>query len=128
MPAPDQFQNLLGTVGVTIANGASVSGSVYLNGQAIIGIVNAGTWTAAPLSFQTTADNIAPHAGGTWLDMYNTAGEVSLSAGVLLGTQAVLLPPSLLPSVQWVRLRSGLSAGGTNQGAARTIGLLVRPV
>lgn len=128
MPSPSDFQNMFGTVQVTIANGAALSGSAYLNGQAIVGIANAGTWTAAPLSFQVTADPAAPADGGVWLNAYDTAGEISIPAALLGGTQAITIPPTLLPSVQWVRVRSGLSAGGTNQGAARTLALLVRPV
>lgn len=128
MASPSEFQNLLGTAALTIASSGSLSGSVYLNGAAILGIANAGTWTASPISFQVTYDPTPPNSGGTWLNAYDTAGEITVPAALLLGTQLIGLPPTQLPSVQWVRLRSGLAAGGTVQGADRVLILQVRPL
>lgn len=127
MPDPAAFQNPLGTVALTIASGGSFSGSAYLSGAGIVGVANAGTWTAAPLSFQITYDATPPHSGGTWLNAYDLAGEISVPAALLLGTQAISMGVTI-PNVQWVRVRSGLLAGGTNQGADRTLVLMVRPL
>lgn len=122
------FQNPLELYNVTIASGGSFSGSVYLGGNGIIGLGNAGTWTSAPLTFQTTLGSVGPDAGGTWVNVYTTTSVAEYSVATLSGTQYVGIPPSDLPSLYWVRLRSGNAAAGTNQAAERTITLFTRPV
>lgn len=120
------FQNLLEPYGVTIGSAGSFSGSVYLGGNALVGVGNAGTWTAAVLTFQMTLGSVGPHDGGTWVNVYTGTAEYTL--GTVQGTALQYLPPSDLPAVYWLRLRSGNAAGGTVQQAARTLTLLTRPV
>ncbi len=124
------FQNLVETYSVGFGSGSSFSGSVFLGGNGLIGVGNPGTWTAAPLTFQTTLGTVAPDAGGTWCAIVpaGAGSEYAISAGTMvIGTAVYLLPPADLPSLLWVRLVSGNSAGGTAQGAARSLTLITRP-
>lgn len=124
------FQNLIETFPVTIGSAGSFSGSVYLGGNGIIGVGNPGTWTAAPLTFQVTLGTAAPADGGTWCYVVpsGAGSEYAISAGTMaIGTAMYPIPPQDLPSVQWVRLVSGNSAGGTLQAAARTLTLVTKP-
>lgn len=124
------FQNLIETYNVTIAASGSFSGSVWLGGNGIIGIGNAGTWTSAPITFQTTLGSVSPDSGGTWVNVYDastgTIQEYSLATPG--GTQYMAVTPTVMPSLYWVRLRSGNAAAGTTQAAERIITLFTRPV
>jgi len=121
------FQNLMGAQQVVIPASGSFSGSAYLNGEALIGVAIPGTFTTAPLSFQVTSDPTPPHNGGTWLNFYS--GTTEYNIGTLYGTAMLYLPsPSDMPSIHWLRLRTGLSTGGTVQSAAGTFVLITRPV
>lgn len=125
------FQNLVETYSVTIGSAGSFSGSVFLGGNGLIGIGNPGTWTAAPLVIQTTLGTLSPDAGGTWCNIVpsGAGSEYAISAGTMaIGSALYPLPPQDLPSLLWVRLVSGNSAGGTLQAAARTLTLVTRPL
>ena len=124
MSAPQNFQNLYGTVQLTVPASGSFSGSVFMNGQALVGLIIPGTFTAAPVSFQHAI--APPHDGGTWTNLYS--GTTEYSIGVLYGTATMLLPPADLPGLLWLRLRTGLAAGGTVQSAAGSFVGLTRPI
>lgn len=104
------YPNIYGTVTATIGSAGSVSGSVFLNGAALLGVANPGTWTDAPLSFQITYDPIPPHSGGVWVNLRDAAGLYTLP--ISGGTWAIAIPPTTLPRVQWLRAISGTIAGG----------------
>lgn len=120
------FQNPLEPYTLTVGSAGSFSGSVWLGGNGLLAIGNAGTFTASPLSFQTTLGSVAPSDGGTWVNVY--AGTVEYSIGTLYGTVVQFLPPADLPSLYWLRLRTGLSSGGTLQTAATNFVILSRPL
>ena len=125
------FQNLIEVYTLTIGSAGSFSGSVYLAGNGIIGIANRGTWTAAPLTLQTTMSGASPDAGGTWCSIYpsGAGSEWAIPAGTMAnGTAYYPIPPSDLPALFWVRAVSGNAAGGTLQQAARSLDLITRPL
>lgn len=122
------FQNLIEPYTLTIASSGSLSGSVYLNGNGIIGLANAGTWTASVMTFRVSLGSIDPNSGGTWVNAYDSTGELSVPASVLGGTQYIALNPQAFPSVYWLQLRSGQASGGTVQGAARAWTVFTRPL
>ncbi len=129
MPA---FQNLIEPFTLTIGSAGSFSGSAYLGGMGIIGIGNAGTWTASNLTFQTTlGSSPAPDAGGAWVRIspVGAGSEWTLPAGSLAsGTGYYPIPPTDLPSLYWVRAVSGGSAGGTLQAQSVSLVLFARPL
>ncbi len=103
----------------TIASGASLSGSLALSAHAIIGLIIAGTWTAAAMTFQASHDNT------TFVNLYDDAGnEVQItSANMGSGTRGIANAGVLekLAPFQYVKFRSGTSATPVNQAQAVTI-------
>ena len=121
---------------LAFANSGTISGSVFLGGNALIGLAIVGTWTASIMTFRVSLDGRDPNADGTWLAVspIGSAGtEYSIPAASLaLGTTYIPIPPADLPAVYWLQAKSGAAAltnaGGTAQGAARTFVVFTRPV
>jgi hypothetical protein len=118
------YQNLVTNYTLTFGSGGTVSNAVYLNGQALLAVVNSGTWTAAALTFEVSSGTVEP---GIWHRLY--AGTNVLTAyPATAGTSAYYLPVTDAPGLLWVRGVSGQTGAGTAQAAARTITILSRPV
>jgi len=114
---------------LTIANGESVSGSVNLNGMTnapnglrLFGIVMPAAWTAANLTFQVSYDN-----GASWVDMYDDGGS-EIVAIASTSRLIVLRDPTTFSAVPMLKVRSGTAATPVNQGAARTLTLVLRAI
>jgi hypothetical protein len=103
-------------VSVVIANGQSLSGGVDLGGDALVEIVMPSAWTAADLTFQTSDDEV------TFQNMYSGGGEVQVSVDA---SQNVRLDPSDFIGINFLKVRSGTSGTPVNQGAERTIKLVL---
>lgn len=100
---------------VTIANGASVSGSVELGGDSIVGVAMPAAWTAAQLGVEASVD------GTNFSPCYDAAGDELLIAAA--ASRYIVLAPEMTKGLRYVRLRSGTVAAPVNQGAAREISL-----
>jgi hypothetical protein len=110
----------LTTATATIANGASLSGSVDISGKGILRINMPASWTAAVLTFQTSMDN------STFNDLYTAAGtEYTVQAAA---SRSIILPPADFAGVKYIKVRSGTSGSAVNQGASRDLALVVRPL
>lgn len=106
---------------VTIANGASLSGEVDLEGFALVGIIMPAAWTAAVLTFAA-----ASGSGGTFNPVYDDAGvEVSAQAAAArsIGVDSAAVA---LASFRFLKVRSGTSGAAVNQDADRTITLVLK--
>jgi hypothetical protein len=102
----------------TIANGASLSGAVSLEGATPLAIVMPSAWTAANLTFQASEDE------STYNDMYDYAGtEVTVTAAA---SRHIWLSPNEWVGAKSIKVRSGTTGTPVNQGAARTITILAR--
>jgi hypothetical protein len=122
MTVPDGL-NQLGSVEVTIASGASLSGSADLKGLIPVGLDMPAAWTAAGLSFQGSDDN------STFHNIYNKDGEVSFSAAVADADRRVVIAVDLLIGCgRYIKVRSGVAATPVNQGADRVIKILCIPL
>lgn len=118
---------------VVIANGAALSDAVDLWQQTVGGIVMPSAWTAASLTFQGHDGQGINEAGGGageppanssgWKDIYD-AGGTELTV-VTAASRFVVLQPDPFRAPRWLRLRSGTTGTPVNQGAARTIGLVL---
>lgn len=118
---------------VVIANGAALSDAVDLWQQTLGGIIMPSAWTAAGLSFQGHDGQGINEAGGGageppagssgWKDIYDADGTelVALAAA----SRFITIAPDAFRPVRWLRVRSGTSAAAVNQGAARTLGLVL---
>jgi hypothetical protein len=111
---------------LSFGSGGSISGSVFVNGDSLLAIASPGTWTAALLGFEVTADAATPGAG-SWYRLYSPSGQVT-AALATAGTSIYYLNVSQTPGVFWVRGFSGGAGVGTNQAADRTLTLLTRQV
>jgi hypothetical protein len=107
------------TLDFAIADTASLSGALQLNGLMGEAIVMPATWTAAGLSFEASEEE-----GGTYRPLADALG-VEITLTVAASTR-VVLPLGLLRSHNFIRLRSGTSAAPINQGGDRAITLLAR--
>lgn len=103
---------------VTIANGASLSGAAGLGrGVSLVGIVMPAAWTAAALTFQGSADST------NFFDLYDAGTELNIGAGA---SRYIQVDPAKTDSLMALKVRSGTSGTPVNQGADRTITLVVR--
>lgn len=109
------------TISVTIANGASLSGSIDLTGYTLVGIDTPAAWTAADI---TLAAAVAD--GGTYDPVHeNSDTEFTLQAGA---SRFIVLPTSLTAPLRFIKIRSGTAGVPVLQGAARTLILIVRQI
>lgn len=103
-------------VDVVIASGASLSAGTPLAGYVLCGFYMPATWTAASMTFQASDDGV------TFGDIYFGGSELSYDVA---GGQYVAVEPSQFMGVRHLKVRSGASGAGVNQGADRSIKLMV---
>lgn len=104
------------TTTAAIANGATTSGAVSLEGVTILGIIMPATFTGTALTFQ-----VCDTSGGTYVALYDsTNAAVSVTVGT---SRAYYLDPAIFAAWRFVKVVSGSTEGG-----ARSITLLTRPV
>lgn len=102
-----------------IAQGASLSAAVELNGYDLVAIQMPVEWTAANLTFQGT---VTP--GGSYQNMYDDAGtEIAVTAA---GERTIMLNTvtKRLAGLLNIKIRSGTAVTAVNQAQARTLTLV----
>lgn len=100
----------------TIASGASLSAGVNLSGRVLAGIYMPASWTTADLSFQASND------GAAWFDVYMGASEVTVVAAA---STYIAIDTTAFLGVKLLKVRSGVSGAGVNQGAERVLTLML---
>ena len=102
------------SVSVTIANGASLCTlPAIVNNASLVGIQMPGSWTTANLTFQGSGDGV------TYQNAFDNNGvEVQVVAA---SSVYIPIPPTLLPAIYALNVRSGTSGSPVTQGAARTL-------
>lgn len=112
-------------VAVTILNGTSLSAEVNLNGKRIVGIVMPAAWTAAGIAFQALLDepSALPKVPvfGNVVDVAGAEVVVTAAASTYIAAAAT----AALYALGRIKVRSGTNAVPVNQGADRTIKLVV---
>jgi hypothetical protein len=98
---------------VTIANGATSSGAVDLQGRGVVQIILPAAFTGASITFTASPND------GTYQALYNTSN-TALSMTVTQG-RTYILAPSDLVGVRYLKLVSASA-----EGASRTIGIVSR--
>lgn len=109
------------TVTATIANAASLSGEVDLEGQAVQAIQMPAAWTAANLTFTASAAS-----GGTFDPVHDDGGtEVTVTAAAArtIGLDAVARE---LDGLRFIKVRSGTAGVPVAQGAERILTLILK--
>lgn len=112
------FTPNVSTQDAVIANGSSLGDGIDLGGSSVIGIQMPASWTAANLTFQ------ASHDGVTYADLYDSAGEFTVTAAA---SRFIVIDPTTLLGARYLKVRSGTAGAAVNQGAARTLVLIVKP-
>ena len=104
----------------TIANGASLSDAIQIDGSAVVGVVTPAAWTAANLTLQASADDST---------FSNVCDEQGNEKTVIASTSRyILLNPADFLGANSIKVRSGTSGTAVNQAAARSvIVILYRP-
>lgn len=106
----------------SIANGASVSGSIDLTMTALLGFIVPAAWTAAALNIEVSADNATWATAGVFDGNSSTVSSWSaLTAGAAYAVDAAAMLPW-----RYARLRSGTAAAPVNQGAQRDFTIITR--
>lgn len=107
----------------TIANGASLSGSVDLTGVLLVGIYMPSAWTAADITFQASPDYDDDDTV-TFQSIYNGDGdEYTIASAAAQASRFIAIDPRDFAGVRFLKIRSGTAAAAVNQGAARTLRL-----
>ncbi len=103
---------------VTILSGQSLSAAVDLQSSAAIARIEfPSAWTAANLTFQTSADGVTYRE---YLDATGAAVTVNGGADRIVGIDAVLFD-----GLRFLKVRSGTSGVPVSQGADRVLRLLL---
>lgn len=110
----------IATTTATIANGASLSGAIDLSAGRLARIAIPASWTTANLTFQTSADNV------TFNDLYDSYG-TEYTATVGGASRAIIIPLADFIGVRYLKIRSGTTGTPVNQGADRTLTLVLVP-
>ena len=113
-----------------IAGGGSLSASLDLSELQVVGLVSDTAWTAAAISFDASVGDIDGDLADDFAPLYNAAGEVSIASGLIptAARRFFALNSGDFLGVRRVKVRSGLNGATVNQGAARALTLVVRPV
>jgi hypothetical protein len=93
---------------VTIANGAQLSSEINTGGMALVGLYLPAALTGTAITFQASSTS-----GGTYLDVYNSAGQVSYTVAP---SRYIAIDPKDFQGMIYLKLKSGSA-----EGAARTI-------
>lgn len=108
------------TATATIAAAGSLSGAVDLLENQLHAVVIPAGWTAAAVSFQVSLDNV------TWVDLYNSAGEVSITSANAVAGRAIVVDSGVFSGFRYLKIRSGVAATPVAQVAERVLGLSLR--
>jgi hypothetical protein len=107
------MSGMLSRLTATIANGASLSDALTLNGKQIAIIEMPAAWTAAVLSFQGSND------GTNYFNIFDDNGnEVIVFVDA---SQRIRVDLGSLSQHKYIKLRSGTSVTPVTQGAERII-------
>lgn len=119
---------------VTIESGTAISEAVELAEYNLVGILIPEAWTDASITILGAVNTgVQPGGPGTpkvkdqldYYPVYDIDGEVKFTGIPTTGGGLIVVPNGTLTGVQFVKIRSGAVAADVNQGADRTIRLVL---
>ena len=126
MPGPITYKE------VVIANGEALSGEADIGAYRLLAIQMPAVWTAANLTFKGrpgSADDVLAHPNDVLQDVYDDAGnEVTALAAQARYIALTANKLDALLGCGAVKIRSGTTGVPVNQGAARTLTLVLLPI
>ena len=110
------------TITTVIPNGTALSPEINLGDWELEAIITPSAWTTAALTFLGTTAS-----GGTDVNLFEDAGnEISIACAVDRYISITGTDRTAIRSVRWLTIRSGTSGSPVNQGASRTLTLVLR--
>lgn len=107
----------------TIAALGSLSGSVSMGADTIVGIWMPATWVSAPLTFQ-----VSPDGGTTWVDLFNDSGSaIQIMVAASQFISLVTNSNYTLRGFNMVKVRSGTTGIPVVQTGGAIVNLIGRP-
>ncbi len=111
---------LTSTATATIANGASLSGAVFLGDKVLSAIQMPAGWDAAALTFQVSNDG-----GTTWNELLDATG-TAITVASPAAAKRYEVDATQFKSSLFLKVRSGTSSVPVNQTASRSLILVAR--
>ncbi|MBY0355714.1 MAG: hypothetical protein K2Q12_08315 [Rickettsiales bacterium] len=108
------YQPIIYTTDISIANGQTISGNINLAGTTLCGIHMPAAFTGTSVTFQT-----APTLDGTYQVIQKNGVDLSY---VVTASRYIVIDPADFTGTQFLRI---VSSGA--EAAARTLSLAVRP-
>lgn len=112
------------TVSATIANGAALSSAIDMTqwiaqgSPTPIAIIMPAAWTTAGITLQASNDGV------NYNEVYTQAGS-EYTVTTPAASEYIILNPPDLEGMTYIKIRSGTAGSPVNQGAARTISLVL---
>ena len=106
------------TTTVTISSGGSLSTAADLKGLTVLGVQMPAGWDAAQITCQGSAD------GTTYGDVYSGTTEQTIGGATPAALRYIIVPPTALPGIRYLKLRSGTGATPVNQTADRVLTII----
>lgn len=117
-------QRVRETLIATIANGASLSDGICLEGSVLVGIRMCAVWDAASLTFQVSMND------EDYINAYDSGGNEEAYTVTAVSTH-ISVNPHETASWRWIKVRSGTAAVPVAQATGedpRLIELIVRKI
>lgn len=106
---------------VTIASGASTSGTIDCNDRTLTGFVTPAAWTTAALTIEASMD------GTTWIGkLFDSTSTATGSYPTVTASSGYAVDINALLPWRYLRLRSGTSDTPVVQAAARSFTVIAR--
>ena len=104
-----------------IANGTSLTPAIDLAEGRLHRIVMPASWTSAALTFKASPDGV------TFYDVYDASGEYTISSSIAGASRSIVIDPTIFYGMRYIQIRSGTTGTPVNQGADRTLTLIIVP-
>lgn len=107
----------LTTNNALIADGTSISGSVFVGYGLLVGLIVPSGWDSADITLQA-----CPVEGGTFYNVHNKAGDTEETIQAGASRHIWLDPP--MRGFGWIKVRSGTSGSPVNQSGDVIVGVV----
>ena len=108
------------TLSAVIGSGESLSDAQHINNGALVGFFIPANWTAADITFA-----VGRTEAGAFAPMRDAEGTEVTITGFSAGDY-IALPAGAFHGIEFLKIRSGAAGSPVNQGAERSVVLVIR--
>lgn len=101
----------------TIPNGTALSDAFSPGAGVVVAVIIPASWTTADLTFKGSVDGV------TFANVFEGTGGTEVTAKALVGQYVTI--PNGLRGCPWLIIRSGTSGSAVNQGATRSLTIVI---